>query len=310
MRVVIAGSRGLVGSALHRAFSSTGYDVVELHRGIVDLRDFGESLKFFSEVRPNIVIDAAAHVGGIGANSAFPVNFINDNLRLQLNLMEASHQVGVEKFVFLGSSCIYPKNCKQPIKEKYLMTGLLESTNSAYAVAKIAGIEMVNSYRKQYGLPWISVMPTNLYGPGDNFDKENSHVMPALIRRYVEAEIANSNSVTNWGTGRPLRDLLHVDDFASAVLHILNKYNGDGPINIGSGQEISIRKLAELIARTSGYRGRTVWDSSKPDGTPRKILDTSLISNLNWSPEIPLDQGVKSTVDWYRSAIVRNSVRQ
>jgi GDP-L-fucose synthase len=224
--------------------------------------------------------------------------------------MQAAHEAGVEKFIFLGSSCIYPRDCQQPIKEEYLMTGPLESTNSAYAIAKIAGIELVNSYRKEHGRKWISLMPTNLYGPHDNFDLEASHVLPAFIRKFVEAAERNESSVTVWGSGAPLREFLHVDDLAQAVIITSQNYDSSVHLNVGSGNEISIKELALMIASLSGYKGEIIWDSSKPDGTPRKVLDISLIKTLGWNPRISLSEGIASTITWYKTASTSGKVRK
>jgi GDP-L-fucose synthase len=310
MTIVVAGSSGLVGSAIALAFEKAGHKVVGINRSVVDLLDLGATKKFIANVRPSMIIDAAARVGGIGGNSAFPVEFLSDNVRIQTNLMEAAHLSQVEKFIFLGSSCIYPRDCAQPIKEEYLLTGPLEATNSAYAIAKIAGIELINSYRKEYGHKWISLMPTNLYGPRDNFELKSSHVLPALIRRFVEATDNNSPSVTLWGTGLPQRDLLHVDDLASAVLIASEKYDSSTNLNIGSGEEISIKDLATKVSVITDFRGEIQWDSSKPDGTPRKFLDVTKLKSLGWSPKISLDEGITSTISWYRAASAKGMIRK
>ena len=275
MTIVVAGATGLAGSAIVRAFEKAGKEVVGINRSVVDLLDLQATKKFLKDVAPSMVIDAAARVGGIGANNAFPVEFLTDNIRIQSNLMDASHEAKVGRFIFLGSSCIYPRDCSQPIKEEYLMTGPLETTNSAYAIAKIAGIELINSYRKEYGHKWISLMPTNLYGPNDNFELQGSHVLPAFIRRFVEATEKNAPTETLWGTGAPKREFLHVDDLANAVLIASEKYDSSMHLNIGSGQDLSIKELAELVADIAGYKGEIKWDSSKPDGTPRKVLDVT-----------------------------------
>jgi GDP-L-fucose synthase len=309
MKVLVAGATGLAGSAISKAFKADGHDVVSANRTTFDLLNLDATRRFLMSTKPNLVIDAAAKVGGIGANNSKPVEFLSDNLTIQSNLMNASFQADVEKFVFLGSSCIYPRDSSQPIKEEYLMTGPLESSNSAYAVAKIAGIEMVNSYRKEFGLNWISVMPTNLYGPGDNFNLETSHVLPALIRKFIEAEAAGANSVSIWGTGSPLREFMHVSDLAKAVIVAAEKYDSSLHLNIGTGQEISISDLAKKIAEQVGFKGEIVWDRSKPDGTPRKVLDVTRIAALGWEPTITLDIGIASTINWYRQAVVRREVR-
>jgi GDP-L-fucose synthase len=309
MKVVVAGGTGLVGSALVRAYKSSDVEVISVNRSIVDLMDQTATRDFLKKVKPNLVIDAAAKVGGIGANSTNPVEFLRDNLHIQNNLMGAAFAAEIEKFVFLGSSCIYPRDCVQPIKEEYLMTGALEETNSAYAIAKIAGIEMVNSYRKEYGSRWISLMPTNLYGPGDNFNLQESHVLPALVRKFVEAEATGQSSVTLWGTGSPLREFLHVDDLASAVILASEKYNESQHLNVGTGHDLSIKELALLIAKTAGFKGEILWDSSKPDGTPRKVLDVTRISALGWKSTITLPEGIEKTIDWYRDAVQKGEAR-
>ncbi len=310
MTIVVAGSSGLVGSAITNAFEKAGHKVVGINRSVVDLLDLDATKKFISEIKPTMIIDAAARVGGIGGNSAFPVEFLSDNVRIQTNLMEAAHLSQVGKFIFLGSSCIYPRDCAQPIKEEYLLTGPLEATNSAYAIAKIAGIELINAYRKEYGYKWISLMPTNLYGPRDNFELKGSHVLPALIHRFVEAIDRNLPSVTLWGTGLPKRDLLHVDDLASAVLIASEKYNSSAHLNIGSGEEISIKDLAIKVSTIAGFKGEIQWDSSKPDGTPRKLLDVTKMKSLGWSPKISLDEGIDSTISWYREASAKGMIRK
>jgi GDP-L-fucose synthase len=263
------------------------------------LLDRDKTFAYIKKLNPTAIIDAAAKVGGIGGNNAFPVEFLTQNLQIQSNLMDAAHAAMTEKFVFLGSSCIYPRNCPQPIKEDYLLTGELEQTNSAYAIAKIAGIELIKSYRKEYGYKWISVMPTNLYGPNDNFDLETSHVLPALIRKFIEAKQNNKSEVSVWGSGTPLREFLHTDDLAKAVLLCMEKYDDAQQINVGSGVEISILDLANKIAEKVGFSGSIVMDANKPDGTPRKVLDITKVSNLGWKPTISLDQGIASTVEWY-----------
>jgi len=299
MTILVAGGTGLAGSAIVRELGRVNKKVIGISSKEVNLLDRAKTFSYIKDLKPNVIIDAAAKVGGVGSNNAFPVEFLSQNLQIQTNLMDAAHEAKVEKFVFLGSSCIYPRNCAQPIKEDYLLTGELEQTNSAYAIAKIAGIELIKSYRKEYGYSWISVMPTNLYGPNDNFDLENSHVLPALTRKFVEAKRNNSPEVVLWGSGTPLREFLHVDDLAKAILVCLEKYDDSQQINIGSGDEISIRDLAVKIANTIGFTGGIVWDANRPDGTPRKVLDSTKINNLGWKPIITLDGGIKSTVDWY-----------
>jgi GDP-L-fucose synthase len=310
MTIVVAGATGLAGSAIVRAFEKAGKEVVGINRSVVDLLDLSATKKFLKDVAPSMVIDAAARVGGIGANNAFPVEFLTDNIRIQSNLMDAAHDAKVGRFVFLGSSCIYPRDCAQPIKEEYLMTGPLETTNSAYAIAKIAGIELINSYRKEYGHKWISLMPTNLYGPNDNFELQGSHVLPAFIRRFVEATEKNAPTETLWGTGAPKREFLHVDDLANAVLIASEKYDSSMHLNIGSGQDLSIKELAELVADIAGYKGEIKWDSSKPDGTPRKVLDVTKAKSLGWSPAISLRDGIASAMNWYKEATAKGVSRR
>ncbi len=300
MTILVAGATGLVGSAIVREFERVGKPVKGISSKDVDLLDRKATFAYLADLKPEIVIDAAAKAGGIGANNSRPVDFLTQNIQIQSNLMDAAHQANVKNFVFLGSSCIYPRNCNQPIKEEYIMTGELEQTNSAYAIAKIAGLELIKSYRKQFGHKWISVMPTNLYGPNDNFDLENSHVFPALIRKFVEGKRNNVASVTLWGSGLSKREFLHVDDLAKAILLCLEKYDSDQHINIGTGEDLDIKELAFKIANAAGFTGDIIWDSSKPDGTPRKVLDISKITNLGWKPSISLDSGIAQTVQWYQ----------
>ena len=303
-KIFVAGHNGLVGSAIVRKLHAEGYDnVVTATKDQLDLRNSANTFGFFAASHFDYVFLAAAKVGGIHANKTRPGEFIYDNLMIQSNVIEAAHVTGVKKLLFLGSSCIYPKMCPQPIKEEYLMTGPLEPTNSAYAVAKIAGIEMLKSFKQEYGFNGIALMPTNLYGPGDNFHPLNSHVLPGLMHRFHEAEENGDSSVTVWGTGSPLREFLHVDDLADASLHLMLRYNSADPINVGSGEEVSIKDLAEMIKTTVRFRGKLEWDSSKPDGTPRKYLDISKLKALGWSPKITLEQGLKQTYEWY----LRNS---
>ena len=299
MTILVAGGTGLVGSAIVREFKRVNRDVVGISSKDVNLLDRDKTFAYIKKLNPTAIIDAAAKVGGIGGNNAFPVGFLTQNLQIQSNLMDAAHAAKTEKFVFLGSSCIYPRNCPQPIKEDYLLTGELEQTNSAYAIAKIAGIELIKSYRREYGYKWISVMPTNLYGPNDNFDLETSHVLPALIRKFIEAKQNNKSEVSVWGSGTPLREFLHTDDLAKAVLLCMENYDVAQQINVGSGVEISILDLANKIAEKVGFSGSIVMDANKPDGTPRKVLDITKVSNLGWKPTISLDQGIASTVEWY-----------
>ena len=300
MTILVAGGTGLAGSAIVRELERVNKKVISISSKDVNLLDRAKTFTYIKDLKPNVIIDAAAKVGGVGSNNAYPVEFLSQNLQIQSNLMDAAHEAKVEKFVFLGSSCIYPRNCSQPIKEDYLLTGELEQTNSAYAIAKIAGIEMIKSYRKEYGYSWISVMPTNLYGPNDSFDLENSHVLPALIRKFVEAKRNNLSEVVLWGSGTPLREFLHVDDLAKAVLVCLEKYDDSQQINIGSGDEISIKDLGQKIANLTGFTGKVVWDSNRPDGTPRKVLDSTKINKLGWKSSITLDQGIAATVEWYQ----------
>ena len=299
MTILVAGGSGLVGSAIVRELKRLNKDVIGISSKDVDLLDRSQTFEFINNLKPTAIIDSAAKVGGIGGNNSYPVEFLSQNLQIQSNLMDAAHAAKVSKFVFLGSSCIYPKDCAQPMKEEYLLTGALEQTNSAYAVAKIAGIELIKSYRKEYSYKWISVMPTNMYGPNDNFDLENGHVLPVLIRKFIEAKRSDSGKVTLWGSGTPLREFLHVDDLAKAIVLCMDKYDDSRQINIGSGQEVSIKDLADKISKAVGFSGEISWDSSKPDGTMRKILDSSKIADLGWKPLISLDQGIASTVEWY-----------
>jgi len=299
MTILVAGGSGLVGSAIVRELKKLNQDVIGISSKDVDLLDRIKTFEFIKSLKPTSIIDCAAKVGGIGGNNSYPVEFLSQNLQIQSNLMDAAHEAKVSKFVFLGSSCIYPRDCAQPIKEEYLLTGALEQTNSAYAVAKIAGIELIKSYRKEYGHKWISVMPTNMYGPNDNFDLENGHVLPVLIRKFIEAKQSGSGKVTLWGSGSPLREFLHVDDLAKAVVLCMDKYDDSKQINIGSGQEVSIKDLADKISKAVGFNGELIWDSSKHDGTMRKVLDSSKIAKLGWKPLISLDQGIASTVEWY-----------
>lgn len=299
-KIYVAGHRGLVGSAIVRALEAAGYtNLLTRTRQELDLLDTNAVVAFFAAERPEYVFLAAAKVGGIMANKTFPADFIRENIQIQTNTIDAAHKSGVRKLLFLGSSCIYPKLAPQPIKEEYLLTGALESTNNAYAIAKIAGIIMCQSYRQQYGSNFISVMPTNLYGPNDNFDLETSHVLPALIRRFHEAKMGNAPSVTIWGTGTPMREFLHVDDLAAACLQLMCTYDGGEIVNIGTGEDVTIKVLAETVAMVVGYRGTIEWDTSKPDGTPRKLLDVSKLNQLGWQHTIKLEDGIRSTYNWY-----------
>jgi len=301
MTVIVAGHTGLVGSAIYELLTSRNENVVGINSKVVNLLDRKATFEFINDHKPSVVIDAAAIVGGIGANNSFPVDFLSKNLQIQNNLMDASHEANVERFVFLGSSCIYPRACPQPIKEEYLLTGPLEATNSAYAIAKIAGIELIKSYRKQFNRRWISLMPTNMYGPRDNFDLNTSHVLPALINRFVTAKRTGAANVTLWGTGAPKREFLHSRDLASAVLLATEKYDSDLHLNIGTGEDLTIMELAQLIGTSAGYRGQTLWDSTKPDGTPRKVMDVSRLKAMGWSPTISLEDGIKETIQWFEA---------
>lgn len=298
-RVYVAGHNGLVGQAVWRTLQQAGFrNLVGWRSAVVDLKDRDATFDALRTSRPDVVVDAAARVGGILANSSHPVDFLQDNLAIQGNLFAAAHDAGVQRLLFLGSSCIYPKFAEQPIREDSLLTGPLEPTNEAYAIAKITGVLAMKFYRQQYGRQWISAMPTNLYGPGDNFDLQSSHVLPAMIRKFHEAK-ASGTAVQLWGTGSPRREFLHTDDVGTAVLHLLRHYDEDSTINIGTGKDISIKELALLIAEVVGFSGEIVWDTTKPDGTPRKLLDVSKLTSLGWSPQISLRQGISDTYDWY-----------
>jgi GDP-L-fucose synthase len=300
-KIYVAGHRGLVGGAILRSLQRQGYRhlIVRSHAEL-DLTEQLAVREFLAREHPDAVIMAAARVGGIHANNTRPAEFIRDNLLIQDNLIDASHRAGVAKFVFLGSSCIYPKLAPQPIKEEYLLTGALEPTNEWYAVAKIAGLKMCQAYRRQYGFNAISLMPTNLYGPGDNFDLQNSHVLPALIRRFHEAAQRGDDTLSVWGTGTPRREFLHVEDLADAVVHLLATYDGEPIVNVGWGEDVTIRELAEMVAAATQFRGRLVFDASKPDGTPRKLLDTSRLTSLGWRPKITLKAGIEQTYAWFK----------
>ncbi|OBG76477.1 GDP-fucose synthetase [Mycobacterium sp. E1715] len=300
--VYIAGHRGLVGSALVRRFQAEGFtNLLTRSHSELDLKDRSATFDFVLESRPQVIVDAAARVGGIMANNSYPADFLSENLQIQVNMLDAAVAARVPRLLFLGSSCIYPKYAPQPIPENALLTGPLEPTNDAYAIAKIAGILQVQAVRRQYGLAWISAMPTNLYGPGDNFSPSGSHLLPALIRRYEEAKASGTPEVTNWGTGTPRRELLHVDDLASACLYLLEHFDGPSHVNVGTGIDHSINEIAEMVAAAVGYTGETRWDATKPDGTPRKLLDVSLLQDLGWLPSITLQSGIEATVSWYRA---------
>jgi GDP-L-fucose synthase len=299
MTILVAGATGLAGSAIYRELFKVGENVVGISSKDVDLLDRKATFEYLQNLKPKVVIDAAAKVGGISANNAFPVEFLSQNIQIQTNLMDASHSAGIEKFVFLASSCVYPKNCPQPIKEEYVLTGPLEPTNSAYAIAKLSGIELIKSYRRQFRHKWISVMPTNLYGPNDNFDLESSHVFPALIRKFIDAKHSRAKSITLWGSGKPKREFLYVDDLAKAIIVCLEKYDSDQQINIGTGLDLTIEELAKKIAKSVGFDGEINWDTNKVDGTPQKVLDIKRISELGWKPSISLEEGINLTVEWY-----------
>ena len=300
-RVYIAGHHGLAGSAIWRACRAAGFsDLVGSRSAEVDLRDRQATFDYLADIRPDIVVLAAARVGGIRANNTYPADFLSDNLQIQVNVMDAARAAGTDRLLFLGSSCIYPKFADQPIRESSLLTGALEPTNDAYAVAKIAGLMQVTANRRQHGLHWISAMPTNLYGPGDNFDPATAHVLPALIRRFHEAARDRADEVVVWGSGTPRREFLHADDLGRAVVHLLDHYDEADTINVGTGTDIPIRELAELIADVVGFGGSIVQDASQPDGTPRKLLDVSRITALGWRPTIGLREGIEETYRWYR----------
>ena len=302
MKIYVAGHRGLVGSAIVRAIDAQGkHTWIGQTRAELDLLDRKAVFEFLAKEKPDAVVIAAAKVGGIQANDTFPVEFLSVNLQIEANVMDGAHAAKIEKLLFLGSSCVYPKLAPQPIKEEYLLTGELEKSNEAYALAKISGLKLVQAYRKQYGHKWISAMPTNMYGPGDNFDLENSHVLPALIRKLHDAKTQGKASVTLWGTGSPKREFLHSDDLGRACVFLLENYDHEVPINVGVGEDISIKDLAELIGGIVGFKGDVVWDSTKPDGTPRKLLDVSRITALGWKPEISLEDGIRSTYEWFKS---------
>ncbi len=305
----VAGHRGLVGSAIVRKLEASGFEhIVGKPSAELDLKDRDAVFAYMGKVTPKYVVLAAAQVGGILANSTYPVDFLSDNMRIQVNVLDAALANDVERVLFLGSSCIYPKFAEQPIREDSLLTGHLEPTNDAYAIAKIAGILQTQAVRRQYGLPWISAMPTNLYGPNDNFSPKGSHVLPALIRRYDDAAKSGAPSVTNWGTGTPRREFLHADDMADACLHLLEHYDGPDQVNVGTGSDVTIREIAETIAGVTGFTGETAWDTSKPDGTPQKLLDVSKLAEAGWTAKITLEEGMERTVAWYRDHV--DSIRE
>jgi len=301
-KIYVAGHRGLVGSALVRSLKNNDFDnTITKIRAELDLLDQKSVADFFASEKPEYVFLAAAKVGGIMANKTYPADFIRENLEIQNNIIHNSYLNKVTKLLFLGSSCIYPKLCPQPIKEEYLLSSALEESNDAYAIAKIAGIKMCQSYNKQYGTNFISIMPTNLYGENDNFDLETSHVLPALIRRFHEAKVAKSPNVTLWGTGSPKREFLHVDDLAEASVHLMETHNDSDIVNIGTGEDVTIKALAETIKGIVGYEGEINWDATKPDGTPRKLLDVSKLNSLGFKHKVSLEEGIKMTYDWYQS---------
>ena len=296
----IAGHRGLAGSAMWRLLEAEGFtNLIGRASAELNLKDRPAVFAFFKEIKPRYVVLAAAKVGGIMANNTYPVDFLSENLQVQVNVIDAAIALDVERLLFLGSSCIYPRLAAQPITEDALLTGYLEPTNDAYAIAKIAGIFHIQAARRQFGKHWISAMPTNLYGPGDNFSPRGSHVLPALIQRYDNAVKSGATTVTNWGSGMPRREFMHVDDMAAAFLHLLEHYDAPEQVNVGTGQDLTIREIAETIARVVGFTGETLWDTSKPDGTPQKLLDVSKLADAGWTARIDLEDGVRSTVDWY-----------
>jgi GDP-L-fucose synthase len=299
-KIFVAGHHGLVGSAIVRRLKADGFQQLILQRrDELDLRQQALVESFFSRVRPEYVFLSAAKVGGIHANNAYPADFIRDNLQIQVNVIDAAYRFGARKLLFLGSSCIYPQLAPQPMPEDCLLTGPLEPTNEAYAIAKIAGLKMCQAYRRQYGFDAISLMPTNLYGPGDNFDLQNSHVLPALIRKFHDAKLSHAPAVSVWGSGKPRREFLHVDDLASACAFLMEQYSSDQLVNIGWGEDISIAELAQLVAEVVGFFGAIELDPSKPDGTPRKLLDVSRLAALGWKPQISLREGIQTTYSWF-----------
>lgn len=309
-RIYVAGHRGLVGSAIVRRLQAGGYsNILTRSSAELDLRDQGAVRAFFAQERPEFVFLAAAKVGGILANSTYPAQFLYDNLMIASNVIHSAHEFGVYKLLNLGSSCIYPRLAPQPLREEYLLTGPLEETNRAYAVAKIAAIELCDHYRSQYGHDFISAMPTNLYGPGDNFDLKGSHVLPALLRKMLDAKAANAPTVEVWGSGKPLREFLYVDDLADACLFLMQHVSEPGPINVGTGQDLSILDLASLMAEVVGYQGQLVFDSSKPDGTPRKLMDVSKLTGLGWKAQTGLREGIERTVTWYLQERAAGNIR-
>ena len=311
MKIYIAGHRGLVGSAIARNIEAgTNHTWVGKTRQELDLFDRKKVFEFIKHEQPDAVVIAAARVGGIQANNTYPVEFLTENLQIEMSILDACHAADIPKVLFLGSSCIYPRLAPQPIKEEYLLTGELEPTNEAYALSKIAGIKMVQSYRREYGRHWISTMPTNLYGIGDNFHPDNSHVLPAMLRRLHEGKVSGAKTVTMWGSGTPRREFLHVDDLATACIFLLETYDGELPLNVGCGSDVTIKELAETVARVVEFQGSIEWDSSKPDGTPQKLLDTSRINQLGWFPTIPLEDGIRDTYAWFLEKVITNDIRR
>lgn len=300
-KVWVAGHRGMVGSAVCRQLENENCNVIKVGRDEVNLVNQAEVNDWMNAVKPDAIVLAAAKVGGIQANNNFPVDFLYENLMIEANIIHAAHLNNVERMLFLGSSCIYPRLADQPIKENTLLTGALEPTNEWYAIAKITGIKLIQAYRKQYGYDWISAMPTNLYGPGDNYDLNSSHVLPALLRKFHEAKISNCSEVTVWGSGTPLREFMHCDDLADALMFLLKNYSGYEHINVGSGDEVSIRELVDVIAEVVGFEAKIVWDKSKPDGTPRKLMDTSNLHNLGWKDHRSLFDGISQTYESWLS---------
>lgn len=297
----VAGHRGLVGSAIKETLENSGFtNILGRSSAELDLKSRPAVFDFFARHKPRYVVLAAAKVGGIVANNSFPVEFLSENIQIQTNIIDAALEFDAERLLFLGSSCIYPKFASQPIREDALLTGYLEQTNDAYAIAKIAGIIHIQAARREYGKPWISAMPTNLYGRNDNFSRTQSHVLPALIQRYDDAVRSGAAVVTNWGSGTPRREFLHADDMAAACLHLLENYDGPQQVNVGTGTDVTIRELADFVADVTGYRGETEWDTTKPDGTPQKLLDVSKLRGLGWAPNVTLREGLEQTYEWYR----------
>ena len=310
MKIYIAGHRGLVGSAIARNIDAgTSHTWVGKTRQELDLFNRKKVFEYVKQEQPDAVVIAAARVGGIYANNSYPVEFLTENLQIEMSILDACHAADIPRVLFLGSSCIYPRLAPQPIKEEYLLTGELEPTNEAYALSKIAGIKLVQSYRREYGRHWISTMPTNLYGIGDNFHPDNSHVLPAMLRRLHEAKVSGSKTVMMWGSGTPRREFLHVDDLAAACVFLLESYDGDIPLNVGCGVDVTIKELAETVARVVEFQGSIEWDSSKPDGTPQKLLDTSRINQLGWFPTVALEDGIRDTYAWFLEKVITKDIR-